>query len=185
MFSLRKMRIPGLVVAGGLSAALCAVLAVAVQARAAEERPIDPIVVVSNGDPLELGRFVERHGDRYVVVRLGDAHPADTRLAAVRATPWLDEPERVLETLSGMAAGRDPHLAPAAVWAAYRIASDLDGIAAARRELIWPTLAAAQRNLRKLADDGTARRDLRRVAAFAADALAQLDPSAGTRPKAP
>ncbi|MFW5924905.1 MAG: hypothetical protein ACOC9O_04355 [Myxococcota bacterium] len=178
------MRIPGLVVAGGLSAALCAVLAV--QARAAEEeRPIDPIVAVSNGDPLELGRFVERHGDRYVVARLGDGHPVDTRLAAVRATPWLDAPERVLDPLSGMAAGRDPHLAPAAAWAAYRITSDLDGIAASQREVMWPALASALRNLRRLADDGTARRDLRRVAAFAADALAQLDPSAGDGAKAP
>ncbi|MFW6050009.1 MAG: hypothetical protein ACODAU_02475 [Myxococcota bacterium] len=145
--------------------------------RADEARaPIDPLTEVT--DPLEVGLFVERHGDPYVLLRLRSAHPVDTRLAAVRSTPWLREPERALEELAGLAAGRDPHLAPAAAWAAHRIATDLDPSALERREVTRSELAPARRRLRRLAEDGTARRDLRRLAAFAEDALGRLHPPA-------
>lgn len=143
---------------------------------------IDPIVKVASGDPLELGRFVEKHGDRYVLLRLRAEHPADTRLAAVRAAPWLDAPERALVPLAHIAAGRDPELAPAAAWSAYRIATSLDPIALGDREVLWSDIAPARALLRHLAADATARPDIRRVAAFAADALAHLDPSRKSPP---
>lgn len=153
-----------------------------VDADGAPTPAIDPIVKIASGDPLELGRFVEKHGDRYVLLRLHADYPADTRLAAVRAAPWLDAPERALVPLAHIAAGRDPELAPAAAWSAYRIATSLTPIALQQREVLWSNIAPARPLLLHLAADRTARADIRRVAAFAADALAHLDPSRGSRP---
>lgn len=150
----------------------------AVAAHADDRAPlaVDPLVQVAAGDPLELGRFVQNHGDAYVLARLDATLPTDTRLAAVTATPWLAEPEQALEPLTKMASGSDPHLAPGAAWAAHRIAADLDPFSLARREVLLSSLSAPIRRLRALAQDDSARRDVRRVAAFAADALARLGP---------
>jgi hypothetical protein len=92
------------------------------------------LLAIVDADPLEIDRVVQRFGDGAVLKLLAPATPLVTRLAAVRATPWLRAPERALGALSELAAGRDPELAPAAARAALEIARQLDAAALARRE---------------------------------------------------
>jgi len=130
---------------------------------------------VADADPLELSRRVMQHGDDAVVARLSEDQPVVVQLAAVRASRFMRAPEAALPRLAQIARGRDPDLAPAAALACHRIARDLDTPALARREARRTALAPARADLEALAGDETARADLRRLAAFAADALAALD----------
>jgi hypothetical protein len=139
---------------------------------------VSPMVKAAD-DPLALARLVERWGDLRVLERVGDESAAvQERLGAIRATRWLRAPEHALAPLVALAAGRDPHLAPAAAEAAHTIAVALEPAALARREVAWSELTPVEERLRALSSDGTARSDVRYVAGFAADALARLEPSA-------
>ena len=92
------------------------------------------LIAVVDADPLELARVVQRFGDGAILQLLAPATAFVTRLAAVRASPWLLAPERALGALSELAGGRDPDLAPAAARAALEIAQQLDPASLARRE---------------------------------------------------
>lgn len=140
----------------------------------ADEASKSAPLVDAMGDPVALGRAVERLGDDHVIERLGEDAPLHVRRAAVAASPWLRAPEAALGPLSEVAAGRDPHLAPAAADAAHAIATAIDQPTLARREARPNVLVPAGDRLARLAEDPAARADVRYVAGFAADALLQV-----------
>ena len=139
---------------------LLLIIAVATGA-AASAQPPDPFAAIDDADPMELARVVDRRGDDAVLRRLGDETPYPARLAAIRAAPFMEGPELALAPLARLAAGRHPHLAPAAARSALAIARGLDAQALARREVLPSTLAGAARGYDALAEDETARADLR------------------------
>ena len=134
----------------------------------------DPLLAVRSADPLELARAADRLGDAAVLARLVEGRPTPIRLAAIRATPWLDAPEQALAPLAAIAIGRDPDLAPAAAVSILRIARALDAQALDGRETHPSELHDARVAIQALADDATARADLRRMAELAVDALAAI-----------
>lgn len=133
----------------------------------------DPFAAAGS-DPMELARVVDRIGDDRVIALLGDETPAAVQLGAVRAATQLRAPERALEALARIAAGRDPDLAPAAAMSILEIARALDPQALDARETMRDELTPARAALAPLAADQTARADLRRIAGMAEDALAAL-----------
>lgn len=141
---------------------------------AQEHAQPDPFEAVVTADPMELARVVDRLGDGAVIARLGEEKPRAVRLAAARATPFLREPERALEALAVVAAGRDPLLAPAAAHAALTITRALDPDELARREVDPASLIGARDRLAALAQDESARPDLRIAAGIARERLEAL-----------
>lgn len=139
----------------------------------AQDGTRDPLVA-AGGDPSELARAVERAGDEAVIERLSDGTPTSTRLAAIHAAPRMQGPERALERLAQIAAGRDPDLAPAAARALLEIATALDPRDLDAREVMRDELAPARSAVRASAEDESARGDVRRAAAIADAALAEL-----------
>ncbi len=127
----------------------------------------DPFLAVRNADPVELARVVDRLGDGAVLERLDAGRSRAVRLAAVRASDQMHEPELALDALSTMASGRDPLLAPAAAQAALQVARMLTPDGLARREAEPAALAPARQRLAALADDESARPDQRVIAAMA------------------
>ncbi len=140
-------------------------------AQAAASTPADALLALRDGDPLELARVVARVGDDAVLALLASEHGVAVRLAAVRAAPWLREPERALARIAELAGGRDSELAPAAARAALRIARVLDADALARRETAPDALSAALATLLRVAQQSHVRQDLQRMAAAAAAQL--------------
>jgi hypothetical protein len=122
-------------------------------------------------DPLEQARVTAGFGDDAVLSLLAPEQPVAVRLAAVRATPWLREPERALARLCELLAGRDSELAPAAARAALQIARSLDADTLARREVAPATLTDALAALQRAADLPQIRQDIQRMAAAAAAQL--------------
>ncbi|MCU0671204.1 MAG: hypothetical protein MUE69_00280 [Myxococcota bacterium] len=97
------------------------------------------------------------------------------RLRAIQRTPELEVAPLALPTLSPIAAGDDPILAPAAASAAWRIARALDLDTLRAEEVDLGPVHDARAGYLALANDESARADLRQLASFVADALAQLD----------
>jgi hypothetical protein len=159
---------------------------VSLTVRASAQDGVDPLLATGSSDPLELARVVDRIGDAALLERLGgEGTPTDVRLAAIRASVALRAPERALEPLATIARSRDPDLAPAAAMAFLAIARDLDPRALDAREVLRGELVPARTALEALADDESARADLRRAALLALDALTALGvPSAQARPSA-
>lgn len=144
----------------------------------AQSRSSDPLALVVSSDPLDLARAVDRLGDDAVRARLGTADDADLDpaivLAAIRAAPWLHAPEEALPRLVELASGHDPDLAPAAMLAVVRIAERLVPADLDAREADRGPVSASLAPLLTLADDATARADLRRAAARARELLRAL-----------
>ncbi len=155
-------------------------LVLAFAAPSAAEAPASPLEgSLRDLDPLELARLAQRVGDGAVLRALEDeGASALARVRAIRATPFLDAPEAALDGLARVAHGRDPLLAPAAALAAYRIADRLSPVDVEAHES-GDAIAGAVTTLGLLRDDATARPDLRRLAGFAADALAAMRRSPG------
>jgi hypothetical protein len=153
-------------------AGVCALL---VQPGAAQRTPAGQaaaaLTAVDGGDPLELARVAARLGDDAVLALLAPEQPARVRIAAVRAAPWLREPERALAQIAAWVSGRDSELAPAAARAALRIARALDADALARREVAPAALTSALAALLHAAELAHVRQDLQRMAAAAAAQL--------------
>ncbi|MFK7992313.1 MAG: hypothetical protein AB8I08_40205 [Sandaracinaceae bacterium] len=147
---------------------------------AAVAQSADPLAAAGSHDPMELARAVDRLGDEALLTRLSDDDRA-TRLTAIRASPWMRGPELALDPLSELAIGRDPELAPAAMQASVRIARGLDAGTLFVRESPPEGLQGAAARYRALADDDTARPDLRAAArvvvAQLADAGASGEPT--------
>ncbi len=93
------------------------------------------------------------------------------RLRAIRAAPFLPEPELGLSVLVPLAAGRDATLAPAAAVAIRRITERLDRGSLDAHEVDAAELGRTQRALGAIARDSTARADIRRLAGLAAAEL--------------
>lgn len=162
-------------------APILALLLIATVARDATAQDVDPLVAIGSSDPVALARIVERLGDDAVLARLAaedaedaDGVSADARLAAIRASVALRAPERALDPLAAIAAGRDPDLAPAAAYSILVIARALDPRDLDAREVMRAELAPALAAIARLAADETARPDLRRAAAIAAELLGHL-----------
>lgn len=129
------------------------------------------LVAVNDADPLELARVVHRYGDSAILALLDTAQPTAARLAAIRATPWLAQPEDALTLLVREVASRDAELAEAAARALLAIAQRLDVATLERREQSPSALGPVVASLDALAGQTWIRADLR---ALAASAVAQL-----------
>lgn len=134
----------------------------------------DPFAEVPDSDPMELARVVDRMGDAAVLERLGPEADSVTRIGAIRAAPFMTGPELALETLAEIAAGRHPHLAPAAAQSATTIVRQLDADSLARREQLPVTLAGAAARFDAIAQDEAVRPDLRTVGSIVAAQLYAL-----------
>jgi hypothetical protein len=130
------------------------------------------LLAITDSDPLELARVARLVGDDAVLALLDRAQPGDACLAAVRASPWLREPERALVLLAPMIESRDSDLAPAAARAAFQIARAIDVSTLDRREILPAELLPAHAALRAASDRAWVRPDLRLLAAAA---VAQLE----------
>lgn len=151
---------------------LLAIVGPLLMASPAPAQPEDGALALATlGDAIELGRQVEVMGDDAVLEAL-ESDRLELRLGALRAARWLAEPERALPTLGALAAGDDPDLAPAAARAAGQIAESLrhDDLLAREADLARLDGSAWQ----ALADDESARPDLRGVGARVAQVLAGL-----------
>lgn len=139
------------------------------------------LALVSDGDPLEVARIVAQAGDDAVLASLAPEAGADAMVHAIGAARWLQAPEAALSRLAAIAGGRDPDLAPAAAREAHRICGALDGSGVAGRDItspeeLWGVVAA----LRLVADDATAREDIRRLTALAGHELTAELPEPST-----
>lgn len=149
-------------------------LALLALASSASAQPSDPLLAAHDTDPLELALVVERLGDDAVLSRLSAETPVAVRAVAVVAATELHAPEDALVPLVELARGRDPDLAPRALWAALDIARRLDARTLGAREADVAALAPARAGLEALAADESARADLRSGAQLAAVALTDL-----------
>jgi hypothetical protein len=150
---------------------IIALLALLTAAHASAQE--DPFAAITDADPMELARAVDRLGDDAVLSRLS-AGPREVRLAAMRASPFMAGPELALEPLAATAAGRDPLLAPAAASAALTILRSLDLDGLRRREVDPRSLSGARGLFEALSTDRSARADLRAAAAIVVSLLDQL-----------
>lgn len=123
--------------------------------------------------PLELARVVDERGDGWVMAGLEPTRSVATRLAAVRAAPWMRAPEQALPALAGLAGGRDVVLAEAAASSLRNIAERLDAITLARREVRPAALAGASKALSAVVEDASARADVRVSAGLVVGVLGQ------------
>jgi hypothetical protein len=158
------------------------VVAIVMIALGASAQAPDPLVAAGTSDPLRLASIVDRIGDDAVLERLtGEEIAGDARLAAVRAAPRMQAPERALEPLAALAIGRDPDVAPAAALSMLEIARALDPRDLDAREVMREELAPARAAAARLAEDETARGDLRRAAGIVVELLGALG-AAGAPP---
>lgn len=152
---------------------------------------LDALVAVRSRDPLGFALAVQRGGEVHVYDALSpagadpdeDEEAAPTArqlLAVVDAAPFVRAPERTLDHLATLAAGRDPDIAPAAMMSAATIARALTFHALQRREVDPESLTPARDRFAELAADESARGDLRGLAAATAESLLHLqaDPEA-------
>ncbi len=162
-----------LVVPAALLVLLAAWAAVRGPVRAEEQLPApDSLVAVVDADPLELARVVRKLGDEAVSQRLDPGQSVEIRLAAIRSTPWMREPELALNALVRELSGRDPDLAPAAARAAARIAGSLDAESLLRREVDAQGLCPVRTGLVAAGENELLRPDIRLHASRAAEMLA-------------
>ena len=136
-----------------------------------------------SADPMELARRAQTLGDENVLRQL-EERSVSRRLEAIRMTPWLDRPERALLFLAPIAVGKDPLLAPAAVLNAYRIARRIDPQELSAWEIAGHEFIDVKQLFQRLADDPSARPDLRYLAGWIVEmliasfpALQQADPT--------
>lgn len=130
--------------------------------------------LASLGDALEVGRQVEAMGDEPVLAAM-EADRLALRLGAIRGARWLAAPEEALPTLAALAAGDDPDLAPAAARAGAEIAAELRVDDLTAREADVAALDPAP--WQALADDASARADLRGIGARVAQVISRLEGS--------
>jgi len=151
-----------------------ALLAGLLAASPAPAQPDEPALALETlGDAIELRRQVRAMGDDAVLAAI-EADRFERRLGALRAVRWLDEPERALAPLAALAAGDDPDLAPAAARAAGQVAEALRHDDLSAREVDLTSLDPAP--WQRLADDESARADLRGIGHRVAQLLGALRP---------
>lgn len=145
----------------------------------------DPLASIVDADPMALARAVDRIGDAEVLARLEASRPRSVRVAAMRATPFMDGPEAAFATLAELAGGRDPWLAPEAARALLEATEGLGVDGLARREANLEALARVSEALEAVAADETARDDVRAACGLAAGRLRALGPPTSTHERDP
>lgn len=126
-----------------------------------------------DADELTRATIVRHVGDESVLAALQQSQDLALRLAAVRCSPYLSDPDRALMPLTQLARGTDPELAPAAALRLFWIAQWLMQHSAGR-EIALDSVRETQRALRALADDRTALERIRLLAGQASFLLGQL-----------
>jgi hypothetical protein len=148
-------------------------LRAALPVRAAQPLERDPTKLLGmavDADDLDLASLATRLGDNAVLDSLADGKDTALRLAAVRATPFLNSQELALAPLAQIAQGRDPDLAPAAARRLVTIAQALELDNGAPRESA-STFQDTELQLAGLAASTSTRRDIRLCAGEAAHLL--------------
>jgi len=142
------------------------------QSEDSKSRPrSDAFTHIADADPMKLARVVDRMGDSEVMARLGEGNPVEIRLAAIRASRWMQAPEKALAILARLVGSRDSALAPAAARAAWHIASGLNDQVLAEREVVPEVLSPVLVFFDRAADNASLRKDIRILAAQTVDAL--------------
>lgn len=126
-----------------------------------------------DADELERATIAKHLGDEALLSALRQRADVSLRLAAVRCSPYLSDPDRALPVLAEIASGRDPELAPGAALRLSRIAQQLVR-AAPLHELAIDRVSDARRRLLALAEDRGAPQQLRVHAGQAGFLLDQL-----------
>ena len=127
-----------------------------------------------DADELDLAALRARIGDEPVLAALAPETEVALQLVAVRAAPYLANPELALPALAVIAQGRDPDLAPAAARRAFQIAQMLELEDVAAREIALGPLRDTEQNLSRLSTSNVARVDVKMYAAEAAHLLRRL-----------
>jgi hypothetical protein len=128
-----------------------------------------------DADELVRATIARQVGDDTVLAALRQADDFALRLAAVRCSPYLGDPDRALSDLTQIARGSDPELAPVAALRLFWIAQSLMQRSGAR-EIALDSVSETRRELLALADDRTALERIRLLAGQASFLLGQLDP---------
>jgi hypothetical protein len=149
------------------------VLVAAVPALAQDGPGPHGLAAVQDLDPLEIELRVRRSGDDAVLALLREeAHASfEQRLTVIEGARWLRAPECALEPLARIAAGRDSILAPRASAVALDMVRELSADQLTRRDVLWFEIQPARDRFALIAEDSSARPDLRLVAAMVVDAL--------------
>lgn len=134
-----------------------------------QEAPMNFGALANLDEPLELGRQVRSLDPNRLEEALLQGNRQE-QLGAIRGAVWLAAPEHALSALAEVAAQDDPLLAPEAVAAALRITERIDPLVLEDREL-YGELTEAAEAFAAIAEDTSARRDLRQGAGFVAAAL--------------
>jgi hypothetical protein len=155
---------------------LCLLVCDLPQALATTTKQDARAVLASALDADELARATipRQVGDDTVLAALHQAEDIVLRLAAVRCSPYLGDPDRALVDLTQIARGTDPELAPAAALRLFWIAQSLMQRGAAQ-ELALDSVSETRRELLALADDRSALERLRLLAGQASFLLGQLE----------
>jgi hypothetical protein len=123
-------------------------------------------------DELTRATTARRLGDAQLLAALHPTQDRRVRLAAVRCSPFLQEPERALPSLAAIASGRDPELAPAAGLRTRQIAQSI--LLADRQERDLSEMSSVARSLLQLSQDPLAPDALRTACGEAAYLLGTL-----------
>ena len=159
------------------TAGLCALFCAAHRAHATTAKQDAQAALASALDADELVRatIARQVGDATLLSALHQTEDVALRLAAVRCSPYLNDPDRVLGELAQLARGSDPELAPAAALRVFWIAQALTQRGAFERSL--ESVGAARRELLALAADRSALERIRVLAGQASFLLGQLSPA--------
>lgn len=131
------------------------------------------LVSALDADELVRATIARQVGDDRLLGALHQTEDTALRLAAVRCSPYLGDPDRALVDLARIARGSDPELAPAAALRLFWIAQSLMQRTPGR-EIALDIVNAARGELLALADDRSALDRIRLLAGQASFLLAQL-----------
>jgi hypothetical protein len=131
-------------------------------------------------DELTRATIARQIGDDTLLTALHQVEDVVLRLAAVRCSPYLSDPDRALRDLTLLARGRDPELAPAAALRLLQISQALVQRAASC-ELPRDSVRDARSELLALADDRTALAQIRVYAGQAGYLLGEVLAVEGAR----
>jgi hypothetical protein len=147
------------------SAGLCVLFCDPLRASATTTKQ-DALAVLASGldaDDLTLATISRQVGDDTLLSALHQGEDIVLRLAAVRGSPYLDDPDRALSVLAQIARGSDPDLAPAAALRLFLIVQSLMQRGAGE-EISLDSMSETRRELAALADDRSAIAQIRLLA---------------------
>lgn len=156
-----------------LSVAFLAVPSVFATAKQDAQARQARIEAALDADELTRATIAQQAGDETLLAALRQREAVGLRLAAVRCSPYLGDPDRALPVLAEIASGRDPELAPGAALRLFQIAQQLVHTPAPG-ELALEGVKSARLQALRLADDGSALPRVRVLAGEASFLLGQL-----------